>query len=78
MVCIKIYGIKYYPCYGKTIGPLNVKNKKKLNFLANELDKNGRCVEARVVRTIVKPYVRDLNLKWRKMTALDKLLTVQL
>ena len=34
-----------------------------------------RPVEAHVVRTIVKPYIRDMNLKWSKMTAVDKLRT---
>lgn len=42
-------------------------------FLANELDGAGRHVEAHIVRTIVKPYIRDMNLKWSKMTAVGKL-----
>ena len=48
------------------------KKQKKLTFLANEVDNAGRTVEAHIVRTIVKPYIRDLNLKWSKMTALGK------
>ena len=52
------------------------KKQKKLTFLANELDNAGRHVEGHIVRTIVKPYIRDLNRKWSKMTALDKLKTV--
>ena len=47
----------------------------KLTFLADELEKAGRHVEGHVVRTIVKPYIRDMNLKWSKMTAVDKLKT---
>lgn len=35
---------------------------KKLDFLATVLDESERYVEAHVVRTIVKPYIRDLNL----------------
>ena len=52
------------------------KKKKKLSFLANELSKAGRHVEGHIVRTIVKPYIRDLNRNWSKMTALGKLKTV--
>ena len=52
------------------------KKQRKLTFLANELHGVGRIVEAHIVRTIVKPYVRDLNKKWSKMTALEKLKTV--
>ena len=47
--------------------------QKKLTFLANELHGVGRTTEAHVVRTIVKPYIRDLNRHWSKMTAFDKL-----
>ena len=52
------------------------KKQKKLTFLANELDNTGRHVEGHIVRTIVKPYIRDLNRHWSKMTAVDKLKTV--
>ena len=38
------------------------------------LDEAGRHLEAHVVRIIVKPYIRDLNLKWQNMTALDKVI----
>ena len=37
-----------------------------------QIDEAGRHMEARMVRIIVKPYIRDLNLKWRNMSALDK------
>ena len=47
----------------------------KLTFLANELGNVGRHIEAHVVRTIVKPYIRDMNRKWSEMTAIDKLKT---
>ena len=52
------------------------KKKKKSSFLANELSKAGRHVEGHIVRMIVKPYIRDLNRNWAKMTALDKLKAV--
>ena len=52
------------------------KKQKRLTFLANELSSAGRHVEGHVVRTIVKPYIRDLNKQWSKMTAVDKLKTV--
>ena len=48
------------------------KNKKKSNFFAEVFDEEGRHIEVHVVRVIVKPYIRDLNLNWRNMTALDK------
>ena len=49
------------------------KKQKKLTFLANKLDNTGRHVEGHIVGTIVKPYIRDLNRQWSKMTAIDKL-----
>ena len=52
------------------------KKQKKLSFLANELSNAGQHVQGHIVRTIVEPYTRDLNRKWAKMTALDKLKTV--
>ena len=52
------------------------KKQRKLTHLANDLHNVGRLVEAHVVRTIVKPYIRDLNRKWSKMTALEKLKAV--
>ena len=52
------------------------KKQRKLTFLANELDNTGRHVEGHIVRTIIKPYIRDLNKQWSKMTAVGKLKTV--
>ena len=49
------------------------KKQKKLTFLANEFDKVARTVEAHVVHTIVKPYVRYMNLGWGKMSLVKKL-----
>ena len=40
-------------------------------FLVNELHGAGWVVEAHIVRTVVMPYIRDLNKKWYKMTALE-------
>ena len=58
----------------RTIEP---KKQRKLTFLAKELHGVGRVVEAHIVRTIVKPYIRDMNQKWSKMTAVEKFQTVQ-
>ena len=52
------------------------KKQRKLTFLANELGNEGRHVEGHIVRTIVKPYIRDLNRQWSKMNAVDKLKTI--
>ena len=60
------------PIVWKNHRAMERKKNQKLTFLANELDNAGRTVEAHIVRTIVKPYIRDLNLKWSKMTALGK------
>ena len=35
--------------------------ERKLTFLADKLHGVGRIVEAHIIRTIVKPYIRDLN-----------------
>ena len=64
------------PVLWKNHRAIERKKQKRLTFLANELSKAGRHVEVHIVRTIVKPYIRDLNRKWSKMTALDKLKTV--
>ena len=52
------------------------KKQRKLTFLADELHGVGRTVEAHIIRTIVKPYIRDLNKKWFRMIALEKLKAV--
>ena len=52
------------------------KKQRKLTFLTSELHNVGRIVEAHIIQTIIKPYIRDLNKKWSKMTALEKLKTV--
>lgn len=64
---------KILPVLWKNHRAVERKKQKKLCFLANEFDKNGRRVEAHIVRTIVKPHIRDMNLKWSKMRAVDKL-----
>ena len=50
------------------------KKQKRLSFLSEVLDELGRHMEAHVVRVIVKPfiYIRDPNLKWKNMSALEK------
>ena len=68
------YGI--LPVLWKDHKAIERKKQRKLTFLANELNNVGRLAEAHVVRIIVKPYIRDLNKKWSKMTATDKLKAV--
>ena len=67
--------IKYQvlPVLWKNHKEIERKKQKKLTLLANELHSAGRYVEAHVVRIIVKPYIRGMNLKWSKMTALQKI-----
>ena len=48
------------------------KKQQKLSALAKMLDDDGRHVEAHVVRVVVKPYIRGLNLGWQDMGVLDK------
>ena len=64
---------KILPVLWKDHKAIERERQKKLTFLANELDNTGRHVEGHIVRTIVKPYIRDLNRQWSKMTAVDKL-----
>ena len=64
------------PVIWKDHWTIEIKKQGKLTFLANELSKAGQHVQGHIVRTIVKPYIRDLNRKWSKMTAVDKLKTV--
>ena len=52
------------------------KKEKRLSFLAEILDKLGRLMEVHMVRVIVKPNIRNLNLKWKNMPALEKAKTV--
>ena len=58
----------------RTIEP---KKQRKLTFLANKLHNDGRIYEAHIVRTVIKPYIREMNKKWSKMTAVEKFQTVQ-
>ena len=66
------------PVLGKNHRAIERKKQRKLTFLANELYNDKMITEAHVVRTIVKPYIRDMNRKWSKMTAIQKLKTVPL
>ena len=66
------------PILWKNHKAIERKKQRKLTFFANELGNVGRLVEAHVVRTIVKPYIRDMNRKWSRMTALGKLKAVPL
>ena len=49
------------PILWKNHWAMERKKQRKLTFRANELHMDGRIVEAHVVGTIVKPYIRDLN-----------------
>ena len=64
---------KILPILWKDHRAIERKKQRKLTFLANELHRDGSIVEAHIVRTIVKPYIRDLNQNWSKMTAIEKL-----
>ena len=64
------------PILWKNHKAIERKKQRKLTFLANELGNVGRLVEAHVVRTIVKPYIHDMNRKWSGMTAIQKLKVV--
>ena len=46
--------------------------QKMLSFLANEMGKAGRLVEAHVVMTIVKPNLKEMRKDWEEMTAMQK------
>ena len=46
--------------------------QRMLSFLANEMDKAGRNVEAHVVKTIVKPHLKEMKKDWEEMTAMQK------
>ena len=70
---ISVIQRKVLPLLWKDYRAIERKKQRKLTFLANELSNAGRHVQGHIVRTIVKPYIRDLNIKWSKMTALDKL-----
>ena len=51
---------------------IELKRQRKLEDLANLLDKDGRYQEAHVVRIIVKPYLEEMNRKWTNMTTQEK------
>ena len=60
------------PALKKDHGKAVKHEQKMLAFLANEMDKAGRGVEAHVVRTIVKPHVKEMRKEWEKMTPVQK------
>ena len=64
------------PVLSKDHKAIERKKQRKLTFLANELHRDGRIVEAHIVRAIVEPYIRNMNKKWSKITALEKLKAV--
>lgn len=72
----KLIRYKILPALKKNHKNIEKDKQKKLTFLANQLDKVGRKGEAHVVRIIVKPYIYELNSKWREMTAMEKFKTV--
>ena len=64
---------KVLPILWKNHKSIERKKQRRLSFLANELDNTAQHVKAHIIRTIVKPYIRDMNLKWGKMTSVQKL-----
>ena len=66
---------KILPILWKNHRAIERKKQKKLAFLSRELYNAGHYTEAHIVQTIVKPYIRDINLKWSKMKAVQKLQT---
>ena len=60
------------PALWKNHKAIERKKQEKLTFLANEMDKAGRHVEAHVVRTIVKPNLKEMRKDWEEMTAMQK------
>ena len=55
-----------------------VKHEQRMfSFLANEMDKAGREIEAHVVRTIVKPHIKEMGKEWEEMTAMQKFKAVE-
>ena len=72
----KQIGYENLPILWKDRRAIERKKQCKLTFLANDLHNVGRVVEVHIIRTIVKPYIPDLNLKWSKMMALEKLKAV--
>ena len=64
---------KILPVLWKNRKAIERKKQKKLTFLSRELYNAGRYTEAHIVRTIVKPCIRDMNMKWSKMKAEQKL-----
>ena len=51
--------------------------QRMLSFLANEMDKAGRKIEAHVVRTIVKPHMKEMGKGFEEMTAMQKFRAVE-
>ena len=64
---------KILPVLWKNRKAIERKKQKKLTFLSRELYNARRYTEALIVRTIVKPCIRDMNMKWSKMKAEQKL-----
>ena len=67
---------KILPVLWKDHRAIERKKQKKLSFLAKEFNNGGQYVKAHIVWTIVKPCIRDMNLKWSKMTCVQKIESV--
>lgn len=52
------------------------KKQKKLDFLAKILDEAERHTEAHVVRIIDKPCIEELNIRWKNMSAIERIKVV--
>ena len=60
------------PALKKDHGKAVKHEQKMLAFLAYEMDKAGRHVEAHVVRIVVKPHLKEMKKDWEKMTPVQK------
>ena len=65
------------PALWKNHKEIERKKQEKLSFLANEMDKAGREIEAHVVRTIAKPHMKEMGKEWEEMTAMQKFKAVE-
>ena len=60
------------PALKKDHGKAVKHEQKMLAFLAYEMDKAGRHVEAHAVRIVVKPHLKEMKKDWEKMTPVQK------
>lgn len=64
------------PILQKDRAKIEEKRQRRLEFLADIFDEGGRTIEARVVRTIVKPTIANLNARWAGVSTWGKVRTL--